>query len=98
MLARHDGRLVAYVVAATGTRCEIGDLGSHLAGRLPDYLRPSAYVLVPRLPVNAKSLWPVNRVDRSRTGKRVRTRISSATRAKEPSCDSTTEKRRSWNS
>ena len=45
-------RLVGYVVPATGTDVPV-DLRSHLAGRLPAYLIPAAFVPIPAVPMNA---------------------------------------------
>ncbi|GAA1293377.1 hypothetical protein GCM10009634_46940 [Saccharothrix xinjiangensis] len=45
-----DRRLVAYVVAEPGTA---PDLAAHAAGLLPTHLRPGAYVLLDRIPLNA---------------------------------------------
>ncbi|WP_158889709.1 non-ribosomal peptide synthetase [Amycolatopsis anabasis] len=55
-VARRDGgepRLVAYVVPAAGQRLEPGQLRRGLAAVLPDYLVPSAVVVLDTLPVNA---------------------------------------------
>jgi amino acid adenylation domain-containing protein/non-ribosomal peptide synthase protein (TIGR01720 family) len=51
-----DARLVAYVVAAKECSAE---LPAHLAERLPDFMRPAAYVRLPALPLN-----PNGKVDR----------------------------------
>jgi amino acid adenylation domain-containing protein len=46
-------RLVAYVVPAGGARPEPADLRGQLARRLPEYMIPAAWVLVPSLPLTA---------------------------------------------
>ncbi len=47
-----DRRLVAYVVPAAGDVCDPDVLLAGLATRLPDYMLPSAFVLLERLPVS----------------------------------------------
>ncbi len=50
----HDEILVGYVVAASGAdRPEPAELRVHAAERLPDYMVPSAFVFLDRLPHNA---------------------------------------------
>ncbi|QIS11725.1 amino acid adenylation domain-containing protein [Nocardia arthritidis] len=50
----HDEILVGYVVAASGAdRPEPAELRVHAAERLPDYMVPSAFVYLDRLPHNA---------------------------------------------
>ena len=57
VVARDDGpggkRLVAYAVAAPGTASEQAELRGHLAAELPDYLVPSAVVVLDAFPLNA---------------------------------------------
>ncbi len=45
-------RLVAYVVPAAGRRAEIAALRAHVAAALPDYMVPSAFVVLDSLPIN----------------------------------------------
>ncbi|TMZ63726.1 non-ribosomal peptide synthetase, partial [Klebsiella pneumoniae] len=51
-----DVRLVAYLVPVSGACPSAAELRAHLAARLPDYMLPSAYVELDRLPltVNGK--------------------------------------------
>ncbi|HUM15287.1 MAG TPA: amino acid adenylation domain-containing protein [Candidatus Nitrosotalea sp.] len=54
---RQDGsaepRLVAYVVPGSHTAPTVSELRRHLAARLPDYMIPSAYVILEALPLDA---------------------------------------------
>jgi amino acid adenylation domain-containing protein len=51
--ATSESRLVAYVVAAAEPAVAAGELREHLAGSLPHYMLPDAYVMLERLPLTA---------------------------------------------
>ncbi|WP_164013943.1 non-ribosomal peptide synthetase [Pyxidicoccus trucidator] len=63
VMVREDGaegqRLVAYVTAAGGVTLEASALRAHARGRLPEYMVPGAYLVLPALP-----LTPSGKVDR----------------------------------
>nr|WP_244224482.1 non-ribosomal peptide synthetase [Corallococcus sicarius] len=63
VVARDEGaegkRLVAYVTAQEGAVLEASELRSHVKQRLPEYMVPQAYVVLPTLP-----LTPNGKVDR----------------------------------
>ncbi|HYH81782.1 MAG TPA: amino acid adenylation domain-containing protein, partial [Longimicrobium sp.] len=51
--AAGDRRLVAYTVAEPGAAPSAADLRAAVAGRLPEYMLPAAFVALEALPVNA---------------------------------------------
>jgi amino acid adenylation domain-containing protein len=57
VIARQDApgeqRLVAYVIAHDGAELDAGALRAELAATLADYMLPSAFVRMPRFPLNA---------------------------------------------
>ncbi|WP_327000779.1 amino acid adenylation domain-containing protein [Dactylosporangium sp. NBC_01737] len=48
-----ERRLVGYVVPSSGAAVTVADLRAHLAARLPAYMVPAAFVVVPKLPLTA---------------------------------------------
>jgi amino acid adenylation domain-containing protein len=48
-----DKRLVAYLVAAAGQTLTVGDLRSYLKDRLPEYMVPSAFLVLDKMPLSA---------------------------------------------
>ncbi|MET0398428.1 MAG: non-ribosomal peptide synthase/polyketide synthase, partial [Longimicrobiaceae bacterium] len=46
-------RLVAYGVVEEGAELSVGELRAHLSARLPEYMIPAAYVVLPALPLSA---------------------------------------------
>jgi amino acid adenylation domain-containing protein len=49
----HEARLVAYVVPNPGQTAATAVLRSHLKKKLPDYMVPAQFVLLPELPLNS---------------------------------------------
>jgi non-ribosomal peptide synthetase component E (peptide arylation enzyme) len=54
-----EGQLVAYVVAVGGTQVEAAHLRAYLKKAVPEYMIPSAYVILDQMPLN-----PSGKVDR----------------------------------
>ncbi|HEV2736583.1 MAG TPA: phosphopantetheine-binding protein, partial [Longimicrobiaceae bacterium] len=48
-----ERRLVAYGVVEEGAEISVGELRAHLSARLPEYMIPAAYVVLPALPLSA---------------------------------------------
>ncbi|HEY2114487.1 MAG TPA: amino acid adenylation domain-containing protein [Candidatus Angelobacter sp.] len=48
-----ETRLVAYVVLNLGQTAAVAELRSHLKNKLPDYMVPAQFVLLPELPLNS---------------------------------------------
>ena len=83
VIAREDQpgnkRLVAYVVAAAGESPDIAALRVHLGRSLPNYMVPSAFVVLDRLP-----LTPNGKLDRTLLPKPDVTRVSNASDHRPP--------------
>ena len=63
--------LVAYVVAREGSALPAGELRAYLRERLPDYMVPDAFVLLPQMPLNEngkvnRAALPAPHADRAR--------------------------------
>jgi amino acid adenylation domain-containing protein len=56
---RGEKRLVAYIVSEQGQTVGVGELRNHLNAKLPDYMVPSAFVMLDELP-----LTPNGKIDR----------------------------------
>ncbi|RYZ37961.1 MAG: non-ribosomal peptide synthetase, partial [Myxococcaceae bacterium] len=74
--ARGGKRLVAYVVGEGGATLETGALHAFLRDRLPEYMVPSAFVVLDALPLNTsgkvdRRALPAPETGLSRTGPRV---------------------------
>ncbi len=62
VVVREDGRgagLVGYVVREEGAGLDLGEVRRHVAGRVPEYMVPSAIVEIERMP-----LTPLAKIDR----------------------------------
>ncbi|ARF54293.1 non-ribosomal peptide synthetase [Streptomyces gilvosporeus] len=58
-----DKRVVAYLVPdEAGSAVDVGGLRAHLAGQLPDYMLPSALLVLDALPLTANSKLDVERL------------------------------------
>ncbi|MFJ5197135.1 amino acid adenylation domain-containing protein [Streptomyces sp. NPDC088394] len=73
-----DKRLVAYLTAEEGTRIEPGDVQKQVSGLLPDYMVPSAFVVLDEIPltVNGKvdrRALPAPQLTNEATGRAPRT-------------------------
>jgi amino acid adenylation domain-containing protein len=75
-----DVRLVAYLVASTGGSINIQELRSQLGARLPEYMVPAAFVVLPALPLLASG-----KVDRAALPESRTTSLTwAATRCSQP--------------
>ncbi|RPK70215.1 Dimodular nonribosomal peptide synthase [Streptomyces sp. ADI95-17] len=73
-----DKRLVAYLTAEEGARIEPGDVQKQVSGLLPDYMVPSAFVVLDEIPltVNGKvdrRALPAPQLTNEATGRAPRT-------------------------
>lgn len=57
-----DTHLVAYVVPEAGHPADAGELKTHLADTLPDYMVPSAFLTLDTLPLNANGKLETDRL------------------------------------
>lgn len=85
-----EQRLVAYVVEVPG-RFSISDMRQMLAAKLPDYMMPAAFVLLPRLP-----LTPSGKTDRRALPKPGRERPELATPYTAPRTETEKKLARVW--
>ncbi|MFC2108904.1 amino acid adenylation domain-containing protein, partial [Candidatus Bipolaricaulota bacterium] len=85
-LAEDDVRLVAYVVCTGDRRCDASVLRQHLLEKLPEYMIPSAFVFLERLP-----LLPSGKIDLQTLPEPDWGRVQTADRTVPPTSD--TEKR-----
>ena len=74
-----DKMLVAYVESQTGSAPNVSDLRAHLKQTLPDYMVPSAFVLMERLPLTANG-----KIDRKVLPPPAETRLTSDAQAVAP--------------
>jgi amino acid adenylation domain-containing protein len=78
-----DKRLIAYTVAAAGKKPTVATMRAHLAARLPEYMMPSAFVMMDELPRT-----PSGKIDRRALPKPGTTRPDTGTPYREPSNES----------
>ena len=58
--AKGEPQLIAYIVSSTGVGVTVSALREHLLGRLPEYMVPSCFVVLPAMP-----LTPNGKIDRN---------------------------------